>query len=70
MDKVAYRYFTYFVGNLKTGDQFTAIDFIDYIKDRCQRHTPTSIEVGAMVVKHKDVVRINDRGRLPIYEVV
>ena len=69
MDTVAYRYFCYYMNSLLSGDQFTAIEVMDYIKARVKNHTPSKRDVGRMVVKYGQIRTVGYEDSA-IYQVV
>lgn len=55
--------------SLLSGDQFTAIEVMDYIKARVKNHTPSKRDVGRMVVKYGQIRTVGYQDSA-IYQVV
>lgn len=68
--KLLYRMFVQFLDGMTVGDQFTVIDFQDYVRSLNPRLCPSNAEVAFLAkicptVKHADKI-----GRWVSYEVV
>lgn len=73
MDAVAWRYFCYFMDGMVSGDLFTTMDVLDYIKSRVKNHTPTKKDVGHMVIKYGNIEPIGYQGKFDgftVYKVI
>lgn len=72
MDKVALRFFGYFLSDKQPGYQFTVNDVKDYIMDMSAKHAPSNLEVARMIATTTRVKRITPTGwrALSVYEVV
>ena len=51
------------------GDQFTAIDVMDYIKSRVKNHTPSKKDVSRMVLRYGQIKTVG-YDRSAIYQVI
>lgn len=72
MDKVALRFFGYYLSGKESGYQFTVNDVKDYIHNMSAKHTPSNLEVARMIAINPKVKRITPSGwhSLSVYEVV
>ena len=63
VDIITQRIFYEFVNDLKTGDEFTVYDVMDYIRNRAPRHTPNGVTIGHLAKQHPRVYRIENTAR-------